>query len=535
MIKALIRTRFQALFAGLTRQGRQKNASGKKKAGKGTVLLLAVLYLYVAVVLCGAMGFLFWTLSAPYHALGLDWLYFSMAGTMGLGFAVIGSVFTTQSQLYDAKDNDMLLAMPIPPSRILLSRMIPLLAMNLLFSGIVMVPAIVVYTITVQFSLAGILLQLFSLIAVSLLAQAIACLLGWLLHLLLSRMNKSIAAALYTVVFLGLYFTIYPRMNGVLASLAANGEAIAGTMQSWVWPMYAMGRGALGSFGFFLAFAAICCGVFALIYWLLSVTFLRTATVRRGSKRRKLDMGSTKTGNAGQAIVRKELHRFLGSPVYLTNMGIGLLLMPAIAIAGVIFRDRLLSEMGPLAAMLSPYFPLIICGILISTSSMSCISAPSVSLEGKNLWILKAMPVSAKQILLSKLRFHCVMSAPIAALSGCVLSIAFGCGLADILLCTLVPAAMMIVSGLLGLICNLKWPRFDWLSEAYPCKQAASVGIVLLSLMGIPVVLGIGYFLLSRFLSPTAFLGIVAALFLLSIVLLYRVLITWGAKKWDSF
>lgn len=45
----------------------------------------------------------------PLCGMGLTWLYFAMAGTMALALSMLGSVFMTQAQLYDAKDNELLL------------------------------------------------------------------------------------------------------------------------------------------------------------------------------------------------------------------------------------------------------------------------------------------------------------------------------------------------------------------------------------------------------------------------------------------
>lgn len=167
MIKSLLALRIRALLAGMFTK-RNKNSSGK-----GTVILFTVLFLYIFAVVVGMMGFTFHYLVQPYHALGLDWLYFAMAGLMALGIAILGSVFTTQNQLYDAKDNSLLLSMPIPPKYILLSRMLPLLAMNLLFTGLVIVPAAVVYAIYVEFKPLGFLLQLVCIAGIAVLAQAI--------------------------------------------------------------------------------------------------------------------------------------------------------------------------------------------------------------------------------------------------------------------------------------------------------------------------------------------------------------------------
>ena len=57
-----------------------------------------------------------------------------MAGIMALALAVFGSVFMTQTQLYDAKDNELLLSMPIRPLHILMSRMAVLLVLTGVFS-----------------------------------------------------------------------------------------------------------------------------------------------------------------------------------------------------------------------------------------------------------------------------------------------------------------------------------------------------------------------------------------------------------------
>lgn len=529
MMKALLAVRFRALFAGMTKQGRQK-----KKQGVGTTVLLAVLYLYLGAMICGVMAMMFHSLAQPYHDAGLDWLYFSMAGTMALGLAVLGSVFTTQSQLYDAKDNDLLLAMPIPPGKILMSRMIPLLALNLLFAAIVMVPAMVVWAVFVRFSLLELLMQLICLIAVTLLAQAIACLLGWLLHLLLSKVNKSAASMIYMVAFLAIYFGIYSQAGEILTAMAVSGEAIARTLQHWVWPLYAMGLGSTGAIVYLLAFTGICTGIFALVYWLLSATFLHSATARRSGKRRRLDIRQAKAASAGSAIIQKELRHFLGCPVYLTNMGLGLILTAVLTVAGLIFRNTLLEALSPVLPVLQSLVPLLICAMLAFLVSTICISAPSISLEGKNLWILKSLPLSSRQILLGKLNFHCLLSVPVTFLAGLILSWAYGCSFADILLCAAIPALLSILNGLLGLICNLKWPRFDWLSEAYPCKQAAPVAIVMFSVMGLPVVFGALYYLLAQHISVTVFLLLAALILGAACFGLYKVLINWGVRKWEA-
>lgn len=91
------------------------------------------------------------------------------------------------------------------------------------------------------------------------------------------------------------------------------------------------------------------------MYALLSATFLRSATARRGSKHRNLELNETRSGTPQIALLNKELRRFLGSPVYLTNIGIGILLAARLGIAYFTVLSWLLSPiafLGVCGAML---------------------------------------------------------------------------------------------------------------------------------------------------------------------------------------
>ena len=150
MTKALLRVRFRALFHSMLRQSRQK-----RRHGTGMTVLFILLFAYVGVVFCGMFALMFSKLAPAYHTAGLDWLYFATAGLMALGLSVFGSVFATQSQIYDAKDNGLLLSMHIPPRTILLSRVLPLMVLNGVFSLLVLGPAGVVYGTMVGYTPVG--------------------------------------------------------------------------------------------------------------------------------------------------------------------------------------------------------------------------------------------------------------------------------------------------------------------------------------------------------------------------------------------
>ncbi len=529
MMKKLILLRLRGLVAGLLSQARKKGKGGK---GMAVVLVIALLY-----ALAGGgfmMGMNFYTLAEPYHMMGLDWLYFSIAAMMALAISVIGSAFTTQSELYDAKDNALLLSMPIPPGKILMSRMIPLLLMNLLFTAIVMVPAMVVYGIWVEFRFTWLLLQLLAMLAVVLLSQAISCVLGWLLHLMLMHLSKSVASIIYLLLFLGVYFYLVSNAQTLLNALIVSSAVIADALSTWVWPLYAMGRGSVGSMLHALVLPAVACAIFGCAYAVLSGTFVKTAThTPAASKKRTLNLTAVKQTAPREAIVRKELYRFLRTPIYLTNSGFGILMLVCAVVAGLIFRDDLLELLAMLPGF-DAYIPLLICGLSAFTISTVTISTPSVSLEGKNIWILKSLPLSPRDILLAKLTLHCRVAIPVPVIAGGILAAVYGCGIWEILLCAAIPGLLALFNGILGMVTGLKWAQLDYISEAYPCKQSISILITMLSVMVPSMLLGVGCAYLSDWVSLPLLMTAVAALLTALCCIFYRILITWGPRKWDS-
>lgn len=93
---------------------------------------------------------------------------------------------------------------------------LPLLALNGVFSLVVLGPAGVIYGTMVGFTPLGVAAFVLCCLGLILLSQSLCCLLGWLLHLLLGRINKSLASAIYMVLFLGLYFYLYSQAGNIL-------------------------------------------------------------------------------------------------------------------------------------------------------------------------------------------------------------------------------------------------------------------------------------------------------------------------------
>ena len=239
MLKTLLRVRMAALLAAFTGQSRKRKSQTKGKAAGYAFLML---YCFCAFV------FLFYAsfsqLAAAFFPAGLGWLYFAMFAIMAFALMFIGSVFTAKSQLFEAKDNELLLSMPVPPGMILLSRMAALLAMNFVLELVVALPVFVSWLQYGETSGTGIAAFVVIVLALPLFSLAVSCLFAWLVSLVTSHMRNTTAVTMViSVVFMLAYFLFCFRMNSYVTQLAANGAAIAGALGSAA-PLVWLGRAA---------------------------------------------------------------------------------------------------------------------------------------------------------------------------------------------------------------------------------------------------------------------------------------------------
>lgn len=527
MLKALLKKQFFELTAFYF----QDRKTGKYRSAIGVagfVLLFAFVFFSVG----AAFYYLADVLADGLFAIGMGWLYFTLTGLLAIAAGVVGGAFTTYSGLYLAKDNEMLLSMPIPPSAILFVRMIGVYAAGLLYEAVVMVPALLVFWRKVPVTVSTVVFPVLLFFVIGFFVLVLTCLLGWLVALVSARVkNRSLIAVFATVAFLVLYYSVYFRIYSLLQTLIANAEQIGERVKSVLFLFYQMGRAMNGNLLSFLIFTGVTAVLFFAAYAILSVSFLRIATMNHGAKKTAYKGNTQKSGSAASALFGKELRRFVSSPVYLLNTGLGILLLPVAVIALFVKRDMLDTVLEVLPSMmpeLTPKLPVLAAAAVCFFAALDAVTAPSVSLEGKNLWIIQTLPVDMRDVLRAKLRLHLVLNLPPILICTPLLGVLFGFPAAETVLSTVFAAVFVCFVAVLGLFCNLKKPNLVWTNETMPVKQSASVGFTLLgSFAGIFLFAG-GCFFLP--LTPLLYLSVMCVLFAAVSAVLYRWLLSRGAE-----
>ena len=273
MFKALLKSRLLCLVSSLY----SKNT--KKSKSKAMPILIAALMVYVAVVFTGMFSMLFYELCEPFHLLQIDWFYFTLAAIVSFCIMFLLSIFATYSQLYEAKDNELLLSMPIPSHYILASRMVSLLLVNFGLELMVFGPAAVIYGMRVGFSPLGLVSLIVVYIALPFLALAVSSVFGYLIALVVSRVrNKTVVSLAMSLSFLAAYFYFYSKMSTYILALVTNGAQIAEKI-SPIYPLYMIGNSVDSGnilhalLVFFMAIIP-----FAVAYAVLSLSFVKLAT-----------------------------------------------------------------------------------------------------------------------------------------------------------------------------------------------------------------------------------------------------------------
>ena len=526
MLKLLVKKQLFEIFRSYF-----YDAKKNKARTKGATIGYIVMFVLLMVCLLGTMfGVLSNTMCGPLAEMGMDWLYFVIMGMMAVFLGAFGSVFNTYSGLYLAKDNDLLLSMPIPVRVIMTSRLLSVYLMGLMYSGIVILPAILVYWFTVPVTAGRILGGVVLLVDISLFVLTLSCALGWVVaKISLKLKRKSFITVIVSLVFFGLYYFVCFRSQAMITDLLLNAENVGNKLKG-IYPLYLFGRVGCGDGVAMLIVSAVVIALLALVWYLIARSFLHIATASGNTAKTVYHEKAVKPVSADAALLRKELGRFTSSPLYMLNCGLGTVFLVVLAVLALIKGREVFLMMNALFAGGEGFVTVLAALCLCLLAGSNDISTPSVSLEGKSLWIAQSLPIDPWQALRAKLRMHLLITElPLVVCAVCVAAVS-GAALPEIVMMLVTPMVYVVLSATFGLFMGLKRPNLNWTSEVAPIKQGLAVFLSIFVGWLVAVALGFLYYALMARVGAVAFLLAVTALFAVLALVLVRWLKTSGAK-----
>ncbi|MDM5156981.1 permease [Bacillus sp. DX1.1] len=442
----------------------------KDKKKKQNKILISVSLTLVAVMLmlyCGAAAYglveLRITEVIPVYALVLSSV-----------LTLVFTMFKANGELFAFKDYDFVMSLPIRVSTVIASRFLYLYVLNTVFSMIVMLPMGVVYCIYAKPSVSFYFMWFISLFTASLILTTIAAVFGACITAIASKFrntNRVTTILSIMVIVISSFFMI--KMRNTKYSLNdLNGiGAIVSEQLAKVYPpanifQKAIVDADMGAFIFFVGISVIWYYLFVKI---LSLKYKQINTgISTYHMRSNYKIDSMKKENVLIALYKKELTRFFGSSVYVINSGMGVVIAIAFSLAVVVVGPSKLISYPGIEMILPGVAPFAISAII----SMTCTTCVSLSLEGKNVWIIKSLPLTPKVIYDSKILMNLSLSIPASIISAILMIIGLKPDVWTSILIVITPLTYSFFSAIWGIFINNRFAYYDWESETQVVKQS---------------------------------------------------------------
>lgn len=446
--------------------------------------------------------------------------------------------------LFKPRDNDMLLAMPIRRSTIVFTRMIKFYLFEMVYCLIFLLPAVIAYAMNVPAEPSFYLVATTMILLVPVIPIAISCLIGLVIasisgkfkHKTLWQVVLSFAILFASV---GLVFVFNNPSSNI------DGReiiAISDRVTEFYYPASAFVRLTshfdIFEYLLFVVINAVILVATALIIGRFCFKIITKLDTVSYVKKTVTNYNFTKRSQTF-AMVRKELTRYFNTPVLLMNTAIGLVFF-LVAVGILCFQfdnvaKSMISSMEdfPLSIdELRSYLPGVTLAMVAFASLLTCITATMISLEGRAFNVLKTLPISGLKVIMTKVLAAMLLIVPVTLIGSLVMAVRFQFGIIETVLVLVGVIAMPLVTELIGILINLKYPQFDADNDSVVVKQSASVMVA--TFLGLGMVLfTISFIFATVFLAgQVAGLLIVDAVYVIVTLFLYFVVAMRGEEKY---
>ena len=449
---------------------------------------------------------------------------------------VVFSTYSIQGSLFAAKDYSLLFSLPIKPVAILVSKLCFTYVMNCLLTAAFFIPIIVMYYLKVACSPLVFLLTLLAVPFIPLLPTLLATFLAYGTSFFASRSKKHSSGI---ILFLMITLTIAGiavqfNANKLLPLLLTHREVILESIQRFYPPAYYLTTALTDLDIVALLWFIICSIIPTLVVLMLLSKGLKKIVAGLGETHQtaQFKLGALKTRSVLKTLYVKELKRFFASPIYVMNTSIGMLLVVVLAVLSSFFSPAQLETLLEIPNM-QPYIVALLVVILAGSSALTFTSAISISIEGKNLWIVKSSPITPLTLFTSKILVNLTVCLPSILLASLLFTFNFKLSFIDWMYLLVIPSLYAGLTATSGILINLLFPKLNWTSETAVVKQSASSMIAAfwgMSLIAIPVGL---FILLKPHQLNLFFLGVIIVLTLLNITS-FHLLKTAGVKQFNK-
>lgn len=470
----------------------------KKQSNFSKYFLPLIITLYIMVVFGfyakEIIGFL-----KPVH---LEFVVLTLFALVVSIFTLIEGIYKSGNLLFNCKDDQLLLSLPVKKSTVLFIRILKFYVFELLFNTLFFLPVIIVYAFIMHPGFTFYLSSFFALLLLPIVPIILSCLIGFVITFLSSQFKgKNITQTIFTMLFLLVVMYLSYNMDGFIENIASKASGINDFITRLYYPVGAY-ISLINDFNIMTLIIYLLSHIllaFVTVFILGKFYYKINSSVKRVLVKHNNNHYIIKSNSKMSAFVKKELNRFISTPVFVTNAGFGLILYVIACIMVSIKYESIIQNFINIFPeininYISSLLPILMFGLVCFASLMTSITSSMISLEGKSFSILKSLPIKPIEIVLYKVFSALVIMVPFILIGDIIIFIRFKFDLINMFLILIASIIIPFVSELIGIIFNLKYPKLDATNDTEVVKQSMSSMISVFIGIGLLTITGIGLF-----------------------------------------
>ena len=395
---------------------------------------------------------------------------------------LVEGIYKSSSLLFNCKDDNLLLSLPIKKSTVLFIRIFKFYVFELLYNSLFLLPAMIVYIRYVSVDASFYISSLVALLVLPILPIVISCIIGGTISASSAKFkSKNLVQIILTTVFLLAILYVSYNLDGIITDIAKNATSINEMVTKLYYPAGAY-INLVTNFNIqeLIIFIAVHLIIFTITIMTLSKIYYKiNSKVKVVKSKLSNNNYRIRTNKPVTSIIKKEIRKFLTSPVFVTNAGFGLILFIVGCILICVKIDSVVSSMASNgieinAQQIIDNIPVVLFGLVCFTSLMTSITSSMISLEGKSFTILKSLPIKPNKIILGKILAAIIIMVPLIIIGDMIMFIRFKFNIAEIIMILIASIILPLVSETIGILVNLKYPKMDAENDTEVVKQSMS-------------------------------------------------------------
>jgi len=454
---------------------------------KRKIILIGFTFFSLAAAFISTLLLAFFATGAQLAAMGMLNLLPAIGILAVSALIFMVTLYKANSYLYSFRDFDLLMALPVTERDVLLSKLCMLYADNMIYVFFGYIPVAIVYGVTLGAGLlywvAAVLLfflvPVIPMVAASIVALPIAFFSSR------SKMSNVFMLVGSVILLLGSLWLSFASSSitseEAMLDAVLSAKDIVGFYMPAVWLVDGLSGDTLAGI-LFAVVSVVTAGVFVFLY-AKGFRIINARLTERFSRASFKMQALTVSGRFG-ALLKREIRGYFSSYIYVLNTAFGVIMATAYIIM-LIFMDydRVAAILGiPGASDMMVPITLLVMGFC---AVMGTTTACSISIEGRQLWILRSLPVRFTDVAGSKIALSLLITVPLLLVDIIIMAVLFHFSFMQFMAVALVVLLCCLMAAVGGLSVNLLFPNMEWKSQVQAVKQSASVIISMMLHIGI--------------------------------------------------